>query len=98
MIIINKLLSPEWENFAHGPEGYYFAENGATQLKQIALSAARALSGEENPETRPYPQEELDKIFPFAVCCSFFLMSVLLTVTCIADSGIDCLERHSQVN
>lgn len=79
MLIINKLLSPEWESVPHGTEGYYFAENGTVEMKQLALSAARIFSGQANPDHRPFTQEEMDKVFPFAVRLFEFLVAHSLT-------------------
>lgn len=80
ILLIKKLLSPEWESLAHGAEGWYFVENGTIQLKQAALAVARSLSGQENPEHRPYTQEETDKFFPYAVCSPVFMSLVVLSV------------------
>lgn len=98
VILIKKLLSPERESVAHGAEGYYFATNGTIQLKEMALAAARFLSGQENPEHRPYTQEEMDKVFPFAVCSPTFLSLGVTDSDVVAPPRTHWIERCSYID
>ncbi|KAF9018448.1 NAD(P)-binding protein [Hymenopellis radicata] len=59
MILVTKLLSSEWEQVPHGKEGYFFVENGSVQLREVALTTARAMTGKAVSKTRPITEKEL---------------------------------------
>ncbi|KAF8882636.1 hypothetical protein CPB85DRAFT_1339322 [Mucidula mucida] len=53
VLLVTELLSSEWEQVPHGKEGYFFIENGSVQLREVSLTAARAMTGKVVSKGRP---------------------------------------------
>ncbi|KAF8894281.1 hypothetical protein CPB85DRAFT_1230119, partial [Mucidula mucida] len=58
VLLVTELLSSEWERVPHGKEGYFFIENGSVQLREVSLTAARAMTGKVVSKGRPITVKE----------------------------------------
>ncbi|KAF8908053.1 hypothetical protein CPB85DRAFT_1223064, partial [Mucidula mucida] len=58
VLLVTKLLSSEWERVPHGKEGSFFIENGSVQLREVSLTAARAMTGKAVSKGRPITVKE----------------------------------------
>ncbi|KAF8895782.1 hypothetical protein CPB85DRAFT_1440376 [Mucidula mucida] len=58
VLLVTELLSSEWERVPHGKEGYFFIENGSVQLREVSLTAARAMTGKAVSKGRPITVKE----------------------------------------
>ncbi|KAF9026960.1 NAD(P)-binding protein [Hymenopellis radicata] len=68
VVIFDHLISSTWVDVPHGPDGYYFAENGEVEIRKEVEIAARTLAsirGGDAPEPRALTEEEVKKFIPY---------------------------------